>query len=53
MVALAFQSGPDLYPDAPAYRIGLDAMLLQVPQRLTFEDLVESVGSQVSRSFPF
>ncbi|KIP12868.1 hypothetical protein PHLGIDRAFT_97610 [Phlebiopsis gigantea 11061_1 CR5-6] len=48
LVAVAFQSGPDLYPDAPAYRIGVDAMLLQVPDRLTFGDLVESVGSQLT-----
>lgn len=44
---MAFSSGSDLYPDAPAYRIGIDVMLLQLPVRTTFANFVESVSDQV------
>lgn len=43
---MAFSSGSDLYPDPPAYRIGIDVMLLQLPKRDTFPGFVEIFSDQ-------
>ncbi|TFK93921.1 hypothetical protein K466DRAFT_537224 [Polyporus arcularius HHB13444] len=48
VVAMAFSSGPDLYPDPPAYRIGVDVMLLQLPKRDTFPGFVEVFSEQLT-----
>ena len=54
VVAMAFSTGKDLYPDPPAYRIGLDVMLLQLPKRDTFPGFVEIFSEQVSSmTFPW
>ena len=51
---MAFSTGKDLYPDPPAYRIGLDVMLLQLPKRDTFPGFVEILSEQVSPiTFPW
>lgn len=47
VVAMAFSSGDALYPDPPAYRIGIDVMLLQLPKRDTFSGFVEIFSEQV------
>ena len=47
-VAMAYVSGSELYPDPPAYRVGIDVMLLQLPRRVTYAEFVESVGDQVT-----
>lgn len=47
---MAFASGADLHPDPPAYRIGIDVMLLQLPQRTTYAYFVETISDQVSIS---
>jgi 4'-phosphopantetheinyl transferase len=49
-VAMAYASGPELYPDPPAYRVGIDVMRLQLPRRITYAAFVESVSDQVNRS---
>lgn len=48
VVAMAFSSGTDLYPDPPAYRVGIDVMLLQLPKRDSFPGFVEIFSEQVS-----
>lgn len=47
VVGMAFSSGADLYPDPPAYRVGLDVMLLQLPKRDTFPGFVDIFSEQV------
>lgn len=44
---MAFSTGKLLFPDPPAYRIGLDVMLLQLPKRDTFRGFVEIFSEQV------
>ena len=44
---MAFSTGSDLYPDPPAYRIGVDVMLLQLPKRDTFSGFVQIFSEQV------
>ena len=46
---MAFASGEDLYPNPPAYRLGIDVMRLQLPPRLSYADFVESISEQVRR----
>ena len=46
---MAFSSGDNLYPDPPAYRVGLDVMLLQLPKRDTFPAFVEIFSEQVNQ----
>ncbi|KAI0721830.1 hypothetical protein C8T65DRAFT_629312 [Cerioporus squamosus] len=48
VVAMAFSTGPDLHPDPPAYRIGVDVMLLQLPKRDTFPGFVEIFTEQLT-----
>ncbi|OBZ76787.1 L-aminoadipate-semialdehyde dehydrogenase-phosphopantetheinyl transferase [Grifola frondosa] len=48
MIAMAYASGDDLYPDPPAYRIGVDVMKLQLPKRDTFHGFVNTVGDQLT-----
>ena len=52
---MAFASGEDLYPNPPAYRLGIDVMRLQHPERTTYPEFVESISEQVRRrqSLPF
>ncbi|PSR73678.1 hypothetical protein PHLCEN_2v10597 [Hermanssonia centrifuga] len=45
---MAFAIGTELHPSPPAYRIGVDVMLLQVPRRTTFEGFVETVSDQLT-----
>lgn len=47
VVAMAFSVGKSLFPDPPAYRVGLDVMLLQLPKRDTFPGFVEIFSEQV------
>ena len=49
LIAMAYASGADLHPDPPAYKIGVDVMLLQLPRRTNYEGFVESVSDQVRR----
>ena len=44
---MVFSSGHDLYPDPPAYRLGIDVMLLQLPKRDTFTGFVGIFSEQV------
>ncbi|KAI0771911.1 hypothetical protein BD413DRAFT_678515 [Trametes elegans] len=48
VVAMAYSVGSHLYPDPPAYRIGIDAMLLQIPKRDTFPGFVEIFYDQLT-----
>ncbi|KAI9001245.1 hypothetical protein BD414DRAFT_474084 [Trametes punicea] len=48
VVAMAYSVGADLYPDPPAYRIGIDVMLLQLPKRDTFPGFVEVFSDQLT-----
>lgn len=48
---MAYSIGLELYPKPPAYCVGIDVMLLQLPKRLTFTDFVETVSDQV-RTLP-
>ncbi|KAI0921498.1 hypothetical protein AcW1_004544 [Taiwanofungus camphoratus] len=48
LIAMAFTSGDDLYPDPPAYRIGLDVMQLRLPRRETFAGFVDIVSDQLT-----
>ncbi|RPD61876.1 hypothetical protein L226DRAFT_613241 [Lentinus tigrinus ALCF2SS1-7] len=48
IVAMAFSIGSDLYSDPPAYRIGIDVMLLQLPKRDTFQGFVEIFNEQLT-----
>lgn len=48
VVAMAYSIGSELFPDPPAYRIGIDIMLLQLPKRTPYDDFVETVSDQVS-----
>ncbi|PIL36816.1 hypothetical protein GSI_00506 [Ganoderma sinense ZZ0214-1] len=48
VVAMAFSTGNSLFPDPPAYRIGLDVMLLQLPKRDTFPGFVEIFSEQLT-----
>ncbi|KAI0370228.1 hypothetical protein BV20DRAFT_1043957 [Pilatotrama ljubarskyi] len=48
IVAMAYSSGSALYPDPPAYRIGVDVMLLQLPRRDTFPGFVEVFSDQLT-----
>ncbi|KAI0752225.1 4'-phosphopantetheinyl transferase superfamily [Irpex lacteus] len=48
VVAMAYASGSELYPDPPAYRVGIDVMLLQLPRRITYAEFVESVSDQLT-----
>ncbi|KAH9853709.1 hypothetical protein C2E23DRAFT_884383 [Lenzites betulinus] len=48
VIAMAFSSGSSLYPDPPAYRIGVDVMLLQLPKRDTFSGFVEIFRDQLT-----
>ncbi|OCH94245.1 hypothetical protein OBBRIDRAFT_789383 [Obba rivulosa] len=48
LIAMAYASGPDLYPDPPAYRIGVDVMQIQLPDRHVFAEFVETVGEQLT-----
>ncbi|TBU32066.1 hypothetical protein BD311DRAFT_655567 [Dichomitus squalens] len=48
VVAMAYSTGQDLYPDPPAYRVGLDIMRLQLPKRDTFPGFVEIFGEQLT-----
>ena len=50
VVAMAFCSGQDLYPDPPAFRVGVDVMLLQLPKRDTFPEFVGIFSEQVKYS---
>ncbi|KAF7800008.1 hypothetical protein EIP86_011251 [Pleurotus ostreatoroseus] len=45
---MAFASGADLHPDPPAYRIGIDVMLLQLPRGTTYAYFVETVSDQLT-----
>ncbi|KAI0334713.1 hypothetical protein GY45DRAFT_1317723 [Cubamyces sp. BRFM 1775] len=49
VVAMAYSTGADLYPDPPAYRIGIDVMLLQLPKRDTFPGFVEIFSDQLTQ----
>ncbi|KAI0637858.1 hypothetical protein C8Q77DRAFT_1088160 [Trametes polyzona] len=48
VVAMASSVGSDLYPDPPAYRVGIDVMLLQLPKRDTFPGFVEIFKDQLT-----
>ncbi|EMD41033.1 hypothetical protein CERSUDRAFT_44618, partial [Gelatoporia subvermispora B] len=48
LIAMAYASGADLYPDPPAYRIGVDVMQVQLPDRHAFSEFVETVGEQLT-----
>ncbi|KAI0676921.1 hypothetical protein C8Q78DRAFT_1000210 [Trametes maxima] len=48
VVAMVYSVGSDLYPDPPAYRIGIDVMLLQLPKRDTFPGFVETFADQLT-----
>ncbi|KAI0773881.1 hypothetical protein C8Q74DRAFT_1267188 [Fomes fomentarius] len=48
VVGMAFSSGADLYPDPPAYRVGLDVMLLRLPKRDTFPGFVDIFSEQLT-----
>lgn len=47
-VAMAFATGEDLYPNPPAYRLGIDVMRLQHPDRTTYPEFVESISEQLT-----
>ncbi|KAH9894315.1 hypothetical protein C8Q73DRAFT_695253 [Cubamyces lactineus] len=49
VVAMAYSAGADLYPDPPAYRVGIDVMLLQLPKRDTFPGFVEIFSDQLTQ----
>ncbi|KAI9067617.1 hypothetical protein FKP32DRAFT_1620097 [Trametes sanguinea] len=49
VVAMAYSTGADLYPDPPAYRVGVDIMLLQLPKRDTFSGFVDVFSDQLTR----
>lgn len=51
VIAMAFSSVPNLHPDPPAYRIGIDIMLLQLPKRDTFSGFVEIFSDQVGEVY--
>ncbi|CDO74018.1 hypothetical protein BN946_scf185043.g67 [Trametes cinnabarina] len=48
VVAMAYSTGADLYPDPPAYRVGVDVMLLQLPKRDTFSGFVNVFSDQLT-----
>ncbi|KAI1792852.1 hypothetical protein LXA43DRAFT_1003505 [Ganoderma leucocontextum] len=48
VIAMAFSTGKSLFPDPPAYRTGLDVMLLQLPKRDTFPGFVEIFSEQLT-----
>ncbi|KAJ8487492.1 hypothetical protein ONZ51_g4158 [Trametes cubensis] len=48
VVAMVYSIGADLYPDPPAYRVGVDVMLLQLPKRDTFPGFVEIFSDQLT-----
>ncbi|KAL7282154.1 hypothetical protein ACG7TL_003623 [Trametes sanguinea] len=48
VIAMAYSTGADLYPDPPAYRVGVDVMLLQLPKRDTFSGFVEVFSDQLT-----
>ncbi|KAI0356587.1 hypothetical protein OH77DRAFT_1452511 [Trametes cingulata] len=48
IVAMAYSSGNGLFPDPPAYRVGIDVMLLQLPKRDTFPGFVEVFSDQLT-----
>ncbi|KAI0722954.1 hypothetical protein C8Q76DRAFT_721089 [Earliella scabrosa] len=48
VVAMVHSSGSDLYPDPPAYRLGIDVMLLQLPKRDTFPGFVGIFSEQLT-----
>ncbi|KAI0092827.1 hypothetical protein BDY19DRAFT_509033 [Irpex rosettiformis] len=47
-IAMVYASSSELYPDPPAYRLGIDIMLLRLPKRVTYAEFVESVGDQLT-----
>ncbi|KAI0751411.1 hypothetical protein C8Q80DRAFT_574355 [Daedaleopsis nitida] len=48
VVAMVSSTGLDLYPDPPAYRLGIDVMLLQLPKRDTFTGFVGVFSEQLT-----
>ncbi|PCH41391.1 4'-phosphopantetheinyl transferase [Wolfiporia cocos MD-104 SS10] len=48
LIAVAYESGQDIYPDPPAYRVGIDVMKLQLPRRETFAAFVELFSDQLT-----
>ncbi len=47
MIAMVFSYGDDLYPDPPAYRLGIDVMCIQLPRRNTLAGFIEIFEEQV------
>ncbi|KAH9943110.1 uncharacterized protein BXZ73DRAFT_97165 [Epithele typhae] len=48
VVGMALSSGDDLYPDPPAYRVGLDVMRLHLDKRDNFSGFVEIFSEQLT-----
>ncbi|KAK7695644.1 hypothetical protein QCA50_000280 [Cerrena zonata] len=46
---MVFSTGEDLYPDPPAYRLGVDVMRLQPPHRQSLQEFIEIFSEQLTR----
>ena len=48
LIGMIFSTGEDLYPDPPAYQLGVDVMRLQPPHRQSLKEFIEIFTEQVT-----